>query len=168
MQKNWVLVGSIGKPYGIKGWVRINSYTEPSSNIFLYRPWYLSTVDQESYKLAIIQHQIHQRQLLVQFENCQSPETVRLLTNHKIYVKRQQLLPLGPQDYYWADLEGLKVYTCENIYLGTVQSLFATGSNDVLIVIGKKRILIPFLLEKTVKSIDLVQQSMIVDWDPNF
>jgi 16S rRNA processing protein RimM len=168
MQKNWVLVGSVGKPYGVKGWVKINSYTEPLSNIFLYQPWYLSAADQEPYELAIIQHQVHERQLLVQFENCQAPETARLLTNHKIYIERQQLLPLGPQNYYWTDLEGLKVYTCENNYLGVVQALFATGSNDVLIVEDKKRLLIPFLLEKTIKSIDLVQQRIIVDWDPNF
>ena len=168
MRNNWVLVGSIGKPYGVKGWVKINSYTEPLSNILLYQPWYLTATDKEPYTLEILHHQVHGQRLTVQFKNCQTPETARLLTNHKIYVARQQFSPLAHQEYYWTDLEGLKVYTCENIYLGIVQTLFATGSNDVLIIEGEKQFLIPFLLDNTIKSIDLEQETIIVDWDPDF
>ncbi|MES2998246.1 MAG: ribosome maturation factor RimM [Pseudomonadota bacterium] len=169
MTKNWVLVGSIGKPHGIKGWVKINSYTEPPTNILLYQPWYLSAYEKEAFHPIEVQiHQIHDQRLVVKFENCQTPESARLLTNHKIYVERQKFSQLPHQEYYWTDLEGLKVYTCENIYLGVIQSLFPTGSNDVLIVEGEKKHLIPFLLDHTIKSIDLDQQIMIVDWDPNF
>ncbi len=168
MRKKWVLVGSIGKPYGVKGWVKVNSYTEPSSNIFLYQPWYLIATDKAPYTLEILHHQIQNQRLIVQFKNCQTPEMAGLLTNHKIYVDRQQFSPLTQQEYYWTDLEGLKVYTCENIYLGIVQTIFATGSNDVLVIEGKKQFLIPFLLDNTIKSIDLAQETMIVDWDPDF
>lgn len=169
MQKNWVLVGSVGKPHGVKGWVKINSYTEPLSNILLYQPWYLAAHDKEVLcPIEIQQHQIHNQRLVVQFENCQTPESAQLFTNHKIYVDRKQFSPLATQEYYWTDLEGLKVYTCENVYLGIIQTIFATGSNDVLIIEGEKRVLIPFLLDRTIKSIDLEQQIMIVDWDLNF
>ena len=168
MQKKWVLVGSIGRLHGVKGWVKINSYTEPLSNILLYQPWYLIAADKEPYTLEILYHQIHDQRLTVQFKNYPNPETARLLTNHKIHVDRQQFSPLAQQEYYWTDLEGLKVYTCENVYLGVVQTLLATGSNDVLIIEGKKRFLIPFLIDNTIKSIDLEQATMVVDWDPNF
>ncbi len=168
-QKNWVLVGSVGKPHGIKGWVKINSYTEPTSNILLYQPWYLTAPDKEEpYQIEIQQQQIQDRRLLVQFENYQTPESARLLTNHKIYVERNRFSPLNSREYYWTDLEGLKVYNCENIYLGVINTLLATGSNDVLIVEGEKRVLIPFLLDQTIKSIDLDKQIMVVDWDPDF
>ncbi|MDQ8039739.1 MAG: ribosome maturation factor RimM [Rickettsiella sp.] len=169
MQKNWVLVGSIGKAHGVKGWVKINSYTDPLSNILCYQPWYLTKHDKEVLSpIEIRQHQIHNQRLIVQFENCQTPESAQLLTKHKIYVQREQFLPLGAQEYYWTDLEGLKVYTLENVYLGIIQTIFATGSNDVFIIEGKKRVLIPFLPGHTIKSIDLEQQVMVVDWDPNF
>ena len=169
MRKNWVLVGSVGKPHGIKGWVKINSYTEPLTNIILYKPWYLKTLDKEERLLVkIAQHQIQNQRLVVQFENCQTPESARVFTNNQIYVERKQFFPLSSKEYYWADLEGLKVYTCEKIYLGVIQALIATGSNDVLVIEGEKRILIPFLLDHTIKSIDLDQQIMVVDWDPSF
>jgi 16S rRNA processing protein RimM len=169
MRKHWVLVGSVGRPYGVKGWVKINSYTDPLDNIILYQPWYVASLtDKAPYALKTLHHRIQAQQLVVQFENCQTPESARLLTNHKIYVERKQFSPLGAQEYYWTDLEGLQVYTCENKYLGVVDSLFATGSNDVLVVEGEKRRLIPFLLEQTIKSIDLTEQRIVVDWDPDF
>jgi 16S rRNA processing protein RimM len=168
MEKNWVLVGSVGKPHGVKGWIKINSYTEPTSNILHYQPWYLSTFEQEPDVVEIRQHKIQGSHLIVQFENCQTPEEARLLTNRKIYVERKQLSALAHQEYYWMDLEGLEVYTCENIYLGVVQTLIETGSNDVLIVQGEKKHLIPFLLDQVIKTIDLEQKKMVVDWDPHF
>lgn len=168
MDKPWVLVGSVGKPYGVKGWIKINSYTEPLSNILHYRPWHLTTSDKGLSPVEIQQYRINDQQLLVQFKDCQTPENARLLTNHEIYVDRAQFFPLTNQEYYWTDLKGLKVYTCENIYLGVVQTLFATGSNDVLIIEAEKRYLIPFLLGNTIKSIDLEQERLIVDWDPDF
>jgi 16S rRNA processing protein RimM len=83
-------------------------------------------------------------------------------------VDRQKFFPLTEREYYWADLEGLKVYTCENIYLGIISAIFATGANDVLVITDKKRYLIPFLLDHTIKSIDLENKTMIVDWDAEF
>jgi 16S rRNA processing protein RimM len=169
--KEWVLVGSIGKPHGIKGWLKINSYTEPLNNIFLYQPWHLDSGvsgDKSLFPVEIKHHQIQNHRLIVQFADYQTTELARTLTNYKIYVARQTLPELSQQEYYWTDLEGLKVYTCKNVYLGIVQSLFATGANDVLIIEGKKRYLIPFLLDTIIKLIDLKQQVMMVDWDPEF
>jgi 16S rRNA processing protein RimM len=170
MRKNWLLVGSIGKPHGIKGWLKINSYTEPTTNILLYQPWHLTKSENNDsfHSIEIEDYQVYHQHLLVQFADCLTPEAARLLTHHKIYVERYKLAPLSETEYYWADLEGLKVYNDDNIYLGVVQTLLATGANDVLIVEGEKRYLIPFLLDNTIKSIDLEQQKMIVAWDANF
>ncbi len=170
MRKKWVLVGSIGKPYGIKGWVKVNSYTEPSSNILHYLPWYLLAPGKEHplSPIEIMDNRLHGQHLVVQLKSCKTPESACLFTNRMIYVERQKFSPLAEKEYYWADLEGLKVYTCEKIYLGIVQAIFATGANDVLVVIGDKRYLIPFLLDKTIKSIDIEHQTILVDWDPDF
>lgn len=171
MTKKKVLVGTIGKPYGIKGWVKINSYTEPDGNIIDYRPWYLEAPNKSSSPpilIEIIDCRFHGQQILALLANCATPESACLYTNYKIYVDRQKFFPLTEREYYWADLEGLKVYTCENIYLGIISAIFATGANDVLVITDKKRYLIPFLLDHTIKSIDLENKTMIVDWDAEF
>lgn len=171
MTKEKVLVGTIGKPYGVKGWVKINSYTEPVSNIIDYQPWYLEAPNKSSSPailIEIIDCRLHGQQILALLANCTTPESACLYTNYKIYVDRQKFFPLTAREYYWIDLEGLKVYTCENIYLGTISAIFATGANDVLVITDKKRHLIPFLLDQTIKSIDLENKTMIVDWDAEF
>jgi 16S rRNA processing protein RimM len=173
MAKKWVLVGTIGKPYGVKGLVKINSYTEPVSNIIHYLPWYIEAPGKEEQErspslIEVIDCHLHGQHLVAQLTNCKTPESACLYTNHKIYVDRQKFFPLAEEEYYWTDLEGLKVYTCENIYLGVVQAIFATGANDVLVIADQKRHLIPFLFDQTIKSIDLGHKTMIVDWDPEF
>lgn len=170
MTKKKVLVGSIGKPYGVKGWVKINSYTEPVNNILSYQPWYLEAPGKASSftQIEIIDNRLHGQQIVVLFANCTAPESASRYTNYKIYVDREKFFPLAEQEYYWTDLEGLKVYTCDNTYLGIIQAIFATGANDVLVITDKKRHLIPFLLDQTIKSIDLENKTMIVDWDAEF
>jgi len=170
MTKKKILVGAIGKPYGVKGWVKINSYTEPVSNIIDYRPWYLEAPNKSSPPIfiEIIDSRFHGQQILALFANCTTPEAACLYTNYKIYVDREKFFPLADQEYYWTDLEGLKVYTCEKIYLGIISAIFATGANDVLVIIDKKKHLIPFLLDQTIKSIDLENKTMIVNWDAEF
>ncbi|MGC1853754.1 MAG: ribosome maturation factor RimM [Candidatus Aquirickettsiella sp.] len=171
MAKKKVFVGTIGKPYGVKGWVKINSYTDPVSNIIDYQPWYLETPNKSSslpILIEIIDSRLHGQQILALLANCITPESAGLYTNYKIYVDREKFFPLADQEYYWTDLEGLKVYTCKNIYLGIIQAILATGANDVLVIIDKKRHLIPFLLDQTIKSIDLENKTMIVDWDAEF
>ena len=170
MTKKKVLVGTIGKPYGVKGWVKVNSYTEPSNNIIAYQPWYLEAPGKVSSLtlIEIVESRLHGQQMLVLFANCTTPELACRYTNYKIYVDRGKFLSLEEQEYYWTDLEGLKVYNCENVYLGIIQAVFATGANDVLVITGKKRHLIPFLLNHTIKSINLKNKIMIVDWDAEF
>jgi len=171
MTKKKVLVGTIGKPYGVKGWAKINSYTEPVSNIIDYRPWHLEAPNKSSSPPVLIEIsdiRVHGQQILALFANCTTPESACLYTNYKIYIDREKLFPLADREYYWTDLEGLKVYTCENIYLGIISAIFATGANDVLVIMDKKRHLIPFLLDQTIKSIDLENKTMIVDWDAEF
>ncbi|OJA00634.1 16S rRNA processing protein RimM [Rickettsiella grylli] len=165
-----ILVGSIGKPYGINGWVKINSYTEPFTNLIDYRPWYLEAPGKRSSSILVGVKKccLHGQQLLALFENSTTPESARFYTNYKIYVERDQFFPLHAGEYYWADLEGLKVYNRENIYLGIIQTIFATGANDVLVISDKKRYLVPFLFNQTIQSIDLKTKIMIVDWDANF
>lgn len=171
MAKKKVLVGTIGKPYGIKGWVKVNSYTEPISNILNYRPWHLRSPSKSlsPILIEIKSSRIHGQQILIRFENCTTPESACLYTNCKIYVDRDKFSPLAEGQYYWTDLEGLKVYTCENIYLGIISAIYATGANDILVIVNnKKRHLIPFLLDHTIQSIDLEGKTMIVDWDAEF
>ena len=83
-------------------------------------------------------------------------------------MRRAQLPPPGPGEYYWADLQGLQVVTLEGVELGTVSSVFATGANDVIVVRGERERLLPFVQGQVVMEVNLEQRLLRVDWDPDF
>jgi len=86
----------------------------------------------------------------------------------EILVDRDQFGGVERDEYYWADLVGTRVVTTNDQELGVVESLLETGANDVLVVQGDRRRLIPFLIGSVIQMVDLDSGNIIVDWDPDF
>jgi 16S rRNA processing protein RimM len=152
----------------VKGWVKLHSYTNPIENLLDYLPWYITKAKQELCIEKIVGKR-HGKLLIVHFDSCNSPEEAKEYTNLDIAVDRSQLPVLSKEEYYWVDLIGLVVLNQEGITLGTVERLFETGSNDVLIVKeenGKERY-IPYT-DDVVQKVDLAEKKLLVDWDEDF
>ena len=166
-KQHLINVGEISGVFGIKGWVKVFSYTEPRENILSYSPWQLKKGDQ--YKvIQVIDGQRQGKNVVVHLEGVDDRDAAASLTGWKIFIDRSQLPETHEDEYYWADLCGLKVITLDNIELGVVDHLLETGANDVLVVIGERERLIPFVLGQTVIKVDLDSGHLIVDWDPDF
>ena len=166
-KQHLINVGEISGVFGIKGWVKVFSYTEPRENILSYSPWQLRKGDQHKV-LQVIDGQRQGKNVVVHLEGVDDRDMAAGLTGWKIFVDRSQLPETDEDEYYWADLCGLKVITLDNIELGVVDHLLETGANDVLVVIGERERLIPFVLGQTVIKVDLDSGHLIVDWDPDF
>jgi 16S rRNA processing protein RimM len=164
----FVTLGRVSGPYGVRGWVRVYSETEPPENILGYSPWYLQRADRwQSYQIE--QGRPHGKGVVVKLAGCDDRDAAAVLSGLEIAVKRSQLADdLAPGEYYWADLEGLEVETLDGVPLGRVDHLLATGANDVLVVRGERERLIPYLPERVVVEVDLGAGRMRVDWDPDF
>lgn len=163
-----VVVGRFGSPFGIKGWIKVVSFTDPIDKVVDYLPWTVIK-DKAEVTLKKIKGQLHGGHLIVKFPCCDDRDTAKNYTNLEISIKRTQLPHLTEGEYYWVDLIGLKVINQEQIDLGQVESLLATGSNDVFVVreiSGKKRY-IPYLGQVVLK-IDLPNKMLLVDWDSDF
>ena len=160
-------LGRIVGLFGIHGWLKIDSYTQPRENILNYQPWVI-TLKGKQQNVTVANSEIHSKGLVVQFVGYESMEAARALLKARIYVEREQLPELSEGQYYWADLEGLEVKTVEGVSLGKVAYLFATPANDVLVVKGDKERFIPYLPRQVVKHVDLSKKVMTVDWDPEF
>lgn len=162
-----VIIGSIGAPHGIKGWLRVNSYTRPKENIFEYEPWLLQFKNQWR-ELQFTAYECSHNRLLVKLADCDDRNQASLYTNANIGVFRSQLPALSNDEYYWSDLENLTVINQQGVILGQVSHLFETGSNDVLVVKGEKEYLIPYIFDQYILHIDLENGRIEVDWDPDF
>ncbi len=158
-----VALGRIGAPHGVRGWVRVISDTEPPENILRYRPWLVDEVETD-----VIEGRRHGNALIARLSGCEHRDAAATLTGRPIAIYRDQLPPPEADEFYWADLEGLKVQTLSGAELGRVSHLFPTGANEVLVVRGEGERLLPFVWGQVVKDVDFAQRRILVDWDPDF
>ncbi len=162
-----LIVGKLVGIYGIKGWIKVISYTDPLENILSYKPWLLN--DKGHWReIVLLQGKRHGKGLIVQLAGYETPETARLLLGMEIAINRSQLPTLPPGEYYWMDLEGMTVINQANITLGQVTEVLATGANDVLVIQGEKRHLVPFLKDQTILAVDMENKLISVEWDADF
>jgi 16S rRNA processing protein RimM len=166
-QKSTMLVGNIAGAYGVKGWLKVSSYTDPLDNIFKYSPWQLVSprAGKTPLDVKLVQGKLHGKGLVVQLEGISDRDEAESLKGLEIHVERERVPDPDSGHYYWADLEGLQVQSKTGTVLGRVDRLIDTGSADVMVVCGEKRHLIPFIYGDTVLNVDLEAGCIRVDWD---
>lgn len=161
---HYVILGQVVGVFGIKGWVKVRSDTDPPTNILNYSPWYLSK-NTEYHPLALVVGQRHNKGLIAQLAGSEDRDSAAALVGSKIAILRSQLPAAAEGEYYWSDLIGLDVYTLQNEHLGRVTSLMQTGANDVLVVQGQEEILIPYVWDHYIYKVDLAARRIEVDWE---
>lgn len=173
---NLVNIGRITTVYGVKGWVKIHSSTEPRENILRYQPWWLKTSHGVK-AVEIDAGRQHGQGLVAHIKGVDDRDKAREFCQLDIAVERDQLPALEEDEFYWHQLEGLTViseFEGGEYNLGRVVKLIETGANDVLVVKGggnsldRKERLVPYVPGQFIKSIDLDAGEMRVDWDPEF
>jgi len=170
---DWLVVGKFTSAYGIKGWVKLHSYTDPIDNIIGYQPLFLKKRGQwQALDIEKIQH--HAKSLVAKVKGCDDRDQVPFYSGCELGILKSQLPDLEGDDYYWSDLMGLTVKDQQGQIFGTVDHLVETGANDVLVVkatensIDDQERLIPYLFGDVVCSVDLQTSEIIVDWDADF
>ncbi|NCT68221.1 MAG: ribosome maturation factor RimM [Rhodanobacteraceae bacterium] len=163
-----VLLGRIVGVHGVRGELKLESYTEPRTQIFRYRPWLLRSASGDR-QIDGGRGRAHGKGLVAELPGVVDRDAAAALVGTEVWVARSALPALKPGEYYWSDLEGLEVVTVEGVPLGRVSHLLATGANDVLVAKdGERERLIPFLVDRFVTGVDMEQQRITVDWDPEF
>jgi len=167
LTEEFVCVGKVSGIFGVKGWIKVYSYTETRENILTYSPWTL-TKGKESKEVQVIDGRRHGKTVVARLEGINDRDDAAELNGWEIFIHADQLPKAKQGEYYWADLVGLQVKTVEGTDLGIVQQMLETGANDVVVVLGERERLIPFLQGQTIIKIDLLAGEMLVDWDADF
>ena len=156
-------LGQIVNVKGLKGEVKVNSFTDDNTKferipkVFLKRKESLKEYEIENVGYS-------KNQVIIKFKNVNTVEEAESLRNSYIVVDREIFGELPEGVYYIADLIGLDVYTESNEYLGKVDDIFSTGSNDVYVVkdeLGKQKLLPG--IDEVIKQIDLESGKIIVN-----
>lgn len=160
-----ITVGHISGVYGVHGWVKVFSHTEPRENILGYSPWHIRRAERWE-PIALLDGRRQGKGVIARLEGCADREHARALIGAEIAVEREQFDETAPGEYYWADLVGLEVVTRDGVTLGRVDHLIETGANDVLVVAGERERLIPFVPDRYIVEVDVEGGRMVVDWAP--
>lgn len=167
-----IIIGSIGAPFGVHGWLKVNSYTYPKESILKFNNWLLvDHVDQDSINrllVKIIERKQISNKFLVLFANVTDRNQAIFYINKKIAITKSNLPKLVNNQYYWEELVGCKVYNLNNQYFGIVDYLFATKANDILVIknsINNKEYLVPYSLGNFIVNINIIEKIIIIDWE---
>ncbi|ARU87696.1 ribosome maturation factor RimM [Pseudomonas sp. M30-35] len=167
-----VVLGKIVSVHGVKGDVKVYSFTDPINNVLDYPRWTLRR-DNEVKQVEVANGRLQGKVLVAKLKGLDDREVARTYAGFEICVPRNQLPELTDGEFYWYQLEGLKVIDQAGQLLGKIDHLFETGANDVMVVkacadsLDDRERLLPYT-EQCVLSIDLSAGEMRVDWDADF
>ncbi|MCH9645465.1 MAG: ribosome maturation factor RimM [Proteobacteria bacterium] len=170
-----LLIGQINGLFGVQGWVKIFSHAHPRKNILTYKPWHVQ-VEGVWTTLEVVKGREQGKTIVAQLKDVNDREIARSFIGTELYIKKSQLPKLPKGEYYWDELTGLEVVNCQNVVLGNIAYLVDTGSNQVMVINGKKESpsrvdskehWVPYI-EPFLISIDMDKRRVLVDWDENF
>jgi len=165
--QKWVTLGRVSGAFGVKGWFKVQSYTEPVGNLLAYDAWTLQRQGSER-ECVLEDGSARSGDVIAKVHGIDDRDAALEWVGAEVAIPRERLPPTAPGEVYWTDLEGCEVRTTAGVALGRVEQLLATGAHDVLVVVGERERLIPFVADAVVKNVDLTARVIVVDWPADF
>lgn len=163
-----IIVGKISAVHGVKGWVKLFSWTQPKENIASYNPLLIEKTAGQWQAVRVITARPQGRTIVAQLEGLDTREAAEAFIGKRLAIQPDQL-PKLDDGWYWSELIGLTVETQEGKVFGAVTAMQETGANDVLVIgQGSEEVLIPFVIGPIVKQVDTDAGKILVDWDPEY
>lgn len=165
-----IVIGELGRAFGVKGWCWVHSHTRPLEGITRYRRWWVmpNRSGGVGQWFEVMRFADQNKGLIVQLKGIDQREMVEALTGASIAINADALPEPAAGEYYWRDLIGCQVQHVNGQALGVVRELLETGANDVLVVEGERERLIPFIPGEVLVSIEVDARRIVADWDPDF
>lgn len=167
MSSDWVEMGRIGRPNGLRGAVHVQSWTDPPEGLLKYGVWYLTGIGRDRQPVKLLGGRAGSGGLVVQLEGCAGREDAERLVGSLVEVKREDLPALPPGEYYRDDLLGFTVRTLDGVELGTIERFLDMPANPVMVVVGERERWLP-LTRQHLTRIDPVGRGVWVDWPADF
>lgn len=158
------MLGRISGVFGVRGWVKVFSYTDPREAVLDYENWVLGNKGNWQ-PATVAEGQRHGKTVVVRIDGCDDRDQAAALIGKEIAVPRDELPKAENGHYYWSDLEGLQVRRSDGSVLGRLDYLLETGAHDVMVIQGETEHLIPFVKDEIVVGVDLQAGVITVDWE---
>ena len=160
---DWVELGRIGSPFGVRGWVHVQSFTDPPESLFAYRRWNLPDGRGGRRVVQLAEAKAQGNGLVARLEGFEDRTAAETLKGRSIEVARAQLPPTGKGEYYRADLIGLAVRSLDGVELGVVAHFVEAPAGALMVVRGDAEHWVP-ATPQYLKKVDLGARQILVDW----
>lgn len=158
-----VVMGRVRAPHGLKGWIKVQPFTQETQGLLGYPDWWLGE-EGKWQQHRVLQSAVHGSMVVARLEGFDDREVASELRGKNVAVPRAAMPDSGEGEFYWNDLLGMEVRNRDETRLGIVARILETGANSVLIVQGEKEHLVPFI-QNVVVNVDLKAKQLIVDWE---
>jgi 16S rRNA processing protein RimM len=161
-----VVMGRVSAPHGIRGWIKVQPFTQDTDGLLGYPEWWLGK-DGAWAQHRVTEVAVHGATVLARLEGCGDREAAIAFKGTQVAIPRDKLPTSREGEYYWSDLIGMEVLSGRGELLGRVVKLIETGANQVLVVGGGREVLIPFV-ENVIVSVDLAKKRIVADWNLDY
>ena len=161
-----VVMGQVSAPYGIRGWIKVTSFTETVESLLDFPVWWIGR-EGGWRETRVIEAHVHGKGIVANIEASPDRNAAESMKGWQVAVPRSSLPVSGEDEYYWSDLIGLTAVNREGIELGKVDSLMETGAQDVLVIKGTREHLVPFIAQ-FVGKVDVAGGTIEVDWGEDY
>jgi 16S rRNA processing protein RimM len=166
-EQDRVVLGRITGSFGVRGWVKVMSFTDPVEQILDYPVWQVELPRAGRRELRLLEGRRHGKGLVVRIEGIDDRDAASALGRLDLWVERRELPALKKGEYYRADLVGFEVVNLQGQRLGSVDRFLDLPANAVMVVAGVREHWLP-LGPDQVFRVDLEHGRITVDWDPDF
>ena len=160
-----VVLGRVGAPFGVQGWLKVQSYTDPPEGIARYPVWQLERNGSLGHR-TVLDWKRAGSGVAVRLEGIETREAAQALTGAEVQVERAELPPTAPGEYYWHDLIGLEASNLQGAPLGRVAGILDLPAHPVLLLEGDRERLVPLVPER-LAGVDIDAGRLTLDWHPD-
>jgi 16S rRNA processing protein RimM len=159
-----VVMGRVRAPHGLKGWIKVQPFTQEVEGLLDYPEWWLGG-DGQWQQHRVAESAVHGSTVVARLDGFIDREAAAGLKGRDVAVPRAAMPESREGEFYWNDLLGMEVSHKNAAKLGLVAKILETGANTVLVVQGEKECLVPFI-QGVIVNVDLTSRQITVDWEP--
>ena len=165
-----ILLGKLGKPHGVKGFLYIHYYGEDPNKLYDYEGLLLD----DGTLVKVDKLLLQKDRVILKFLETNSRNDAENLRDKELFIKEDSLPVLESNQAYYFELEGLNVKNLDNVDLGRVKEILETNANDVLVIeptkssVDERERLVPYVKDNVVKEINKIDKTILIDWSEDY
>ena len=162
-----MVLGRVAGAHGIRGWLRVMSFTEPEEALLDYSPWQLRSADGNQQAYAVRDAAVAGRVLRVALEGIDDRNAAERLNGCEIVVARSALPAAGEREYYQHDLVGCRVVNTDGAELGELMHFAEGAASPLMVIKGRVERWIP-AAPPHLRRVNLAERLVVVDWPEDY